>query len=548
MKNNNGNLLGKISTVVLTGFYIVWGSLFIYQSSYIAIDGQRYFGLFDDGMISMRYAWNLAHGLGLVWNAGQRVEGYTNLLMTLAMALASFFLEKKFAVLAVQVFGLLTILATAYVTKLAADEINAGRRYRGLIGYLAFAGVLLYYPLSYWTLMGMETGLVALFIMAATLFALRWLRTNKTSNLVTAAIMGGLAFLTRNDSIILSALVFAFIGIETYINKRDRQSFLKIFYAGLLLALFPIAQIIFRYFYYGELLPNTYVLKLVGIPLSVRLVGGTRFLRPFFQQSAPLFAIAALGLLLDLRRIKVLLVSFIAAAISYQIYVGGDPWPLWRMLAPAMPALFILASMTAAELIARWPWLVAQKYIAVPLVILISLVPLIMTDLPFRSDISVRGPTSAAIANRVNTNTALAINDLTSPEASVGVIWAGTLPYYTDRYGVDFLGKSDLIIARHKPDLSGAVSWAGMRSVPGHNKYDLNYSIVQLQPTFIQAFSWGEQTVKPWVVKNYLRVEYHGALGVKTLFLKKDSPYVCWENCKNQYKIIPWPKQKKETP
>jgi hypothetical protein len=92
------------------------------------------------------------------------------------------------------------------------------------------------------------------------------------------------------------------------------------------------------------------------------------------------------------------------------------------------------------------------------------------------------------------------------------------------------------------------VSWAGERSVPGHNKYDLNYSIVQVQPTYIQAFSWGNQTVKPWVVINYVRVEYHTALGTKTVFLKKNSPYVCWEICKNQYKIIPWPKQKKANP
>ncbi len=365
-------------------------------------------------MISMRYAWNFAHGLGLVWNAGQRVEGYSNLLMTLIMSLASIFLEKKFAVLAVQVFGLLTILVTAFVTKQVANEINEGKPNRQLIGTLAFASVLLYYPLSYWTLMGMETGLVALLIVAATLFALRWLRTNKTSNLVSTAVMAGLAFLARNDSIILSALVFAFLGFETYINKRDKQSFLKIFYAGVLVALFPIAQIIFRYFYYGELLPNTYVLKLSGIPLSVRVVGGYSFLRPFFQQSAPLFVVAALGLLLDLRRVKVFLVSFIAVAILYQIYVGGDPWPLWRMPAPAMPALFILAIMTGTELVTRWPWLAARKYAAACLVILISLVPLAITDLPFLSDISVQGPTSAAIANHVNTNAALAINALTS--------------------------------------------------------------------------------------------------------------------------------------
>ena len=50
--------------------------------------GRLYFSLFDDAMISMRYAANLAHGHGLVWNPGQPpVEGYTNFGWTLWMAL-----------------------------------------------------------------------------------------------------------------------------------------------------------------------------------------------------------------------------------------------------------------------------------------------------------------------------------------------------------------------------------------------------------------------------------------------------------------------------
>ena len=542
------HLLKSIGTILLAGAYIVWGALFIFRSSYIAIDGRRYFGLFDDSMISMRYAWNFAHGLGLVWNAGQRVEGYSNLLMTLVMSLASVFLEKKFAVLAVQIFGLFTVLITAYITKKVADEINEGKPHRELIGFLAATCVLLYYPLSYWTLMGMETGLLTLLLMACTLFAIRWLKTNKTSNLVLAAIMSGLAFLTRNDSILLSALVFAYIGLEAHINERDKQTFQKIFYAACLVAIFVIAQTVFRYLYYGELLPNTYVLKLSGIPLSIRLVGGYQFLQPFFQQSALLLVFALVGLLLDMRRVNALLLSFIVVAVFYQIYVGGDPWQLWRMLVPAMPALFILVIMAGYGMFLRSPRLASHQYIITTLVLLFTLVPLALTDVPFLSDMSVRGPTSAAIANHINTNTALVINTLTSPEASIGVIWAGTLPYYTDRAGVDFLGKSDPFIARLKPDLSGAVSWAGERSVPGHNKYDLEYSIVQLQPTYIQAFSWGSQTVKPWVEINYVRVEYHSAFDTRTVFLRKDSPYVCWELCKNSYKIIPWPKDKKANP
>src|SRR5206468_2965600 len=60
--------------------------LLIWRSRF-DLDGELYFGLFDDALISMRFARNLAAGHGLVWNAGQApVEGYTNFLWTVWMA------------------------------------------------------------------------------------------------------------------------------------------------------------------------------------------------------------------------------------------------------------------------------------------------------------------------------------------------------------------------------------------------------------------------------------------------------------------------------
>src|SRR5262245_20357710 len=57
----------------------------LFQAS-VVVDGTRYFWIDDDEMISMRYARNLVDGHGLVWNAGEPVEGYTNPLWTLIMA------------------------------------------------------------------------------------------------------------------------------------------------------------------------------------------------------------------------------------------------------------------------------------------------------------------------------------------------------------------------------------------------------------------------------------------------------------------------------
>ena len=52
--------------------------IFIWRLSFRA-QGQVYFTLVDDAMVSMRYAQHLARGFGLVWNIGQKpVEGFTN--------------------------------------------------------------------------------------------------------------------------------------------------------------------------------------------------------------------------------------------------------------------------------------------------------------------------------------------------------------------------------------------------------------------------------------------------------------------------------------
>ena len=49
----------------ILGLYLIYSLLFIYRTSFVVSD-TRYFSLFDDEMISMRYAKNFAHGNGLV--------------------------------------------------------------------------------------------------------------------------------------------------------------------------------------------------------------------------------------------------------------------------------------------------------------------------------------------------------------------------------------------------------------------------------------------------------------------------------------------------
>jgi hypothetical protein len=116
------------------------------------------------------------------------------------------------------------------------------------------------------------------------------------------------------------------------------------------------------------------------------------------------------------------------------------------------------------------------------------------------------------------------LEELAAPTATIGVIWAGIIPYYSELPAIDFLGKADPVVSRLPPDLSGAVAWWGMSSVPGHNKYDLNYSIKTLLPDYVQQFEWGMQDLTGWAPERYDTVTYRGV----QLHLLRGSPRVSW--------------------
>src|SRR3989304_2857423 len=179
----------QLGVTFLASAFVLWAGYFIFRSSFIATDGRRYFSLFDDAMISMRYAWNLSHGAGLVWNPGERGEGYTNLLMVVLMSVWTGLLDKSSAVLAVQLTGIPILLGIAALGFQHWLELSRGNDvlHRNGFASLAFMGCLLYYPLAYWTLMGMETGLLTLFLLTGSLALLRHIRTGRFPELAGGA-------------------------------------------------------------------------------------------------------------------------------------------------------------------------------------------------------------------------------------------------------------------------------------------------------------------------------------------------------------------------
>lgn len=519
--NRRLTVLGGLTAVL----YTMWAVPFMLESSLVAIDGKRYYGLFDDAMISLRYAWNFTHGIGLVWNAGERIEGYTNLLWTLVMSVFTGLLDKVSAVLAVQITGLVIVLACCAAAWKLAQRVSAElpEQDRLLLSIGVALLTLTYYPLSYWTLTGMETGLLTL-VLAASLLALEaYARKRTRGGLLLLALLLGLAYLTREDSAIYAVPILLYAAT---LPKSDTESARPgVLLPGLgLFVLFLIGREAFRLLYYGDILPNTYYLKLSGMPVADRLRDGLGFTSLYLITHALLLGVAAAGCLLKPDRRKMLYLVLVAMPIVYQIWTGGDPVRIWRMMTPAQPAAAVLFAMGVAELFrrARAPLSNAKS---ARLFGYLNALAIVTVNLIFTPYIVFHERWFPLDFYNVRLNAAAALNEVTGKDATVAVLAAGVVPYYTGLRAHDMLGRTDSYIASLPADLSGAVGWGGMRSVPGHNKYDLDYSIKQLRPTYVEASAWGGQDITAWMSTYYERATYKGV----ELWLLKGSPDVKWE-------------------
>jgi hypothetical protein len=105
----------------------------------------------------------------------------------------------------------------------------------------------LYYPLIYWTLRGMEVGLVTLTIAAAVLLALRLGDRFRDRDVIALAVLMALGILTRPDVVIPCVVIAGFVFWTAHAEHRRRVALiLCATIAGTL-----IVHTGFRLLYYG---------------------------------------------------------------------------------------------------------------------------------------------------------------------------------------------------------------------------------------------------------------------------------------------------------
>ena len=292
----------------------------------------------DDAYITFRYAANFVDGHGLVYNAGERVEGYTNFLWTILMILGRLIGVDLvlFSKIAGALFGLATIAMTfALARELFADisppqpDILAG------LCALVMGSV---YSFAYWAVAGLETAAFGFMIVAA-LYA--YIRRSYLS--IPAAVM---ATLLRPEG----GLVFAFIVLYEIISRRSFTRFAAMMIALYLLYLMPYA--VFKLTYYGSLLPNPFYAKTTFTMEQLR--NGLDYTGQFFWHylAAGALFVPAVFVAFKAQRKHRLIMIFILIYTLYIIFIGGDVLKVHRFFVPLFP-LYVIAAIYGLYLLFR---------------------------------------------------------------------------------------------------------------------------------------------------------------------------------------------------
>ncbi len=336
---------------------VVYGSLLVIFVCFVLICISNKF-IQDDAYISFRYIQNFVNGNGLVFNIGERVEGYTNLLWVLIL---SVFVMMKMNVESIaQILSVLFGIVVLYITfkiseiidvkddtkllkKTKNEEPSTSLKYLNLI-----PSVLLVCTASFifWSISGMESTMFISFTMLGIYFYIKDRNIGKVNYKFPIFIL--LATLTRPEGLYF----FGLIIIHKFIFdlKENKSEGIKMFFSrnNLISYSVYIVPVIFyfiiRYSYYGYLFPNTYYAKtgFSAAYLNSGIEYFTKFLTSYLLYGivliAPLYLFKTKDNIFEVSLFYLIIVAF----MLYVISVGGDVLKQNRFFLPVLPLIYIL--------------------------------------------------------------------------------------------------------------------------------------------------------------------------------------------------------------
>lgn len=476
----------RTAAIAIVVAYVAWCFFYIYRTSFV-FGGQRVFLLWDDAMISMRYAQNFAAGHGLLWNPdGERVQGYSNLGVTLLLAalhelpVAHVHLALGFQLLNVAFL----VVCVVMVHKLAYAVFEDA-----VVAHVSAVVTMCGASLAILSLQGTDVGLVTAILLTALYLTVAGVKREGRAPFVTFLLLA-LGVVVRIDF----AILYVVIAAAAYLYER-RPARAAWTVVPLAIALGGVTG--FSWLYYGDPLPNTYYLKATGCPKLAMLASGLGQEALFHGRAVLALVVTAIGVRAFFwkdRFVRLLVVTW-ASLFAYDVWVGGD-WIFAytsRFYAPAVPIWIVLfcgslrrlvdgfafvrddaSRATNGEVVVPWRLSPARRVDAFVAAALLS-APCFSTPTALVEWLNPAQPTMAIDENRRGYELAEYLHDYTAPDTTIALHWAGILSYFSERPSLDVLGKSD----RHIAHLT-VTDFA-----PGHSKWDWGYIVDERRPDII---------------------------------------------------------------
>ena len=288
----------------------------------------------EDAFIYFRFALHAARGLGLVFNPGGRVEGFSSPLWMLLLGLGARLPVPVHAL--ARGLGIAFAMATVAATGRLASAAGLGRAAR--LSVLTCLSLSFYFLL--WAQSGLETPLYSLALVTATA---KYLRTEyplgeqraERGDRWCAGLLLGLVCLARPEGLLLPL----FGLVDRWRCGATRREIGH--YAVPALALYG-PYVLWRRSYFGTWLPNTSV-KLYplhfdrSLPQALELVvylGGLVLFLPLV-----LLLIRSARRSLDGRRLGFVFAAGIGLSFGFHFAAGGDYRSGFRYMIPALPLL-----------------------------------------------------------------------------------------------------------------------------------------------------------------------------------------------------------------
>src|SRR5258706_5167871 len=179
----------------------------------------------DDSFITYRYVKNFTDGSGLVFNIGERVEGYTCFLWVILLSAVK---KLGFNFISVSqtlgvIFSMLTLLFTYNISSRIFPKGRDGF-YNSIFSILAVILLFSNGAFAYWAVSGMETGMFAFLLTLGIYLYLKEYKQQGSFPWSSAVLL--LASLTRPEgNLIFAITVFHKLVYEINLAKKEGRSF-----------------------------------------------------------------------------------------------------------------------------------------------------------------------------------------------------------------------------------------------------------------------------------------------------------------------------------